>query len=92
MKIKLENSEFIVHSFNINHFDLIFLLKKFKNSKYLKIIDDLRSPQREELVLETIKKEFSDFFVLERYELIKRIIKTRFSILREEVCIGNSCP
>ncbi|MBD1432316.1 HipA domain-containing protein [Sphingobacterium sp. DN00404] len=72
-------------NFNINHFDLIFFLKKFKNSKYLKIIDDLCSPQREELVLEMIKKEFSDFFVLERYELIKRIIKTRFSILREEV-------
>src|SRR5690606_31935759 len=52
---------------------------------FIKIIDDLCSPQREELVLEMIKKEFSDFFVLKRYELIKRIIKTRFSILREEV-------
>lgn len=68
----------------INHFDLILFLKKFQNCSYLQIINDLCSPKREIEVISLIKKEFSKFFVSNRYELIANILTARFRILREE--------
>ncbi|PUV26294.1 HipA domain-containing protein [Sphingobacterium athyrii] len=71
-------------NFNINHFDLIFFIKNFRNSEYLEIINDLCSPLKEEEVITMIKDEFSSIFSVIRIDTIIHIIKRRFSILREE--------
>ncbi|MDR2284354.1 MAG: HipA domain-containing protein [Sphingobacterium sp.] len=70
--------------FNINHFDLIFFIKNFKNGVYVEIINDLCSPLKEEQVTAMIVNEFSSIFSAARIDIILYIIRTRFSILRKE--------
>lgn len=64
-----------------NHFQLIDFIKRY-NTYYEKIVTNLASVENEERVLKVLEKEFFPFFIHERSELIKTILRTRFKTVR----------
>lgn len=65
-----------------NHFQLINFVKKY-NPEYKEIINNISCIENEERVLKMLKNEFFHFFIPERCELITKILKIRFSKIRE---------
>lgn len=64
-----------------NHFELIDFLKGC-DSNYKKIILELASQKNEIKVLNMLEKEFSKYFIKERNEIIRFIVKERFRKIR----------
>jgi glycerol-3-phosphate cytidylyltransferase-like family protein len=67
----------------INHFGLIAFIRSYSD-EYKSVVDDLLAGRNEEKVLKMLREEVFLFFSPERQDLITRIIKERFSILRNE--------
>ncbi|MBN8858062.1 MAG: HipA domain-containing protein [Sphingobacteriales bacterium] len=65
-----------------NHFQLIDFIKRY-NTDYNKIVSKLSSTENEEKVLNMLEAEFFQFFIHERIELIKTIMKARFKKMRD---------
>ncbi|PCJ27435.1 MAG: hypothetical protein COA97_03985 [Flavobacteriales bacterium] len=65
-----------------NHFELISFVK-LQHKSYKKIINELSTKKNEERVLRMLEIEFFPFFIEERAELIKIIIKDRFERVRK---------
>ena len=74
-RISLEDNK------DANHFELIDRVKKDKDS-YRRIIDELANKEREERVVQMLKKEFYPFFIPERCELIEMLLRIRFERIR----------
>lgn len=65
-----------------NHFQLINFIKKY-NFEYEQIVNEISSVENEKRVIQMLKKEFFQFYIPERCDLITGIIKTRFLRIRE---------
>ena len=66
----------------INHFGLIKYLKNY-NPQFCVTIEQMASIEKENQVLEMLKKYFFGFFIPERCKLIEYIIQQRFKKVRE---------
>jgi len=65
-----------------NHFELINFVKVDK-PEYKAIIDELSKDENEKNVLDMLNREFFPFFIPERCELIKWIVKNRFERIKK---------
>ena len=65
-----------------NHFELLSFIKK-RNPAFKAIIEQLANTEREEQVMQMLKKDFYWFFIKERIALIEVILQMRFQKVRE---------
>lgn len=65
-----------------NHFELVKYLKTC-NKEFRNIVDSLSSIENETNVIKLIEMEFQHFFIKERTEIIKFVIRGRFKIIRD---------
>lgn len=64
-----------------NHFQLIDFVRRY-NKEYDEIVTNMASEDNEAKVLAMLKKEFSNFYIAERSELISIILRERFKLVR----------